>query len=845
MVAHEERAVVAALGEDADPRRCNPRGGVEHRRESDVLLAALRRPPRAGAPEEEPSVAVNPTFASPRSAVHREPARRRRYRRENSLPGKRGSPAMKGTAGLTGERGLCHPPRADAPEEEPSVAVNPTSASPRSAIHCELVRRRRYHREDSLPPARKERVTGDEGDDGADWREMGKGEKGKISRLLRSLRRQDESRLNRGVAAISIWRAEQGRGSWRLSDRKVARFEKNVTKRGSVPETVKKGNDYPVGPIVLGFFVFVVVGSSTTPWTSATLICCQAINPYMLINFSKKYMLLLKTLENRRGRFDVTLVKDSNGTDSLMLAEACKFLNQIYSNRFLSSPSVFFLSDLQRISSAFTTRNLLGGLVNRDGVLFLPEMRRPKNKYGFVTAVLSSATPLLLGYDLVMVCGSAALPEPPGVKLLACVAVVSCVLGALAAVGAQCLVGDRCTVLLSAAVLCAGALARGLATSFAAFEAGVFVNSVGMGLALMSVPAYAGELSPSSLHGGLTSHPDGFVCLGCILGGLCFSPRFLNLPVRVAWRLTVATGTVIPALLGFAVLLMPESPRWLLTKDYARRVLSRTSVSLEDAELRLLETKTELGEPHDVGCDDTVPTPAWRTRWREERALWLDLLARPTEPVRRNIVSALVAKAFQQASGIGSMFLYVQRAFRDAGVPPAARMTRALVAFGLVVFAFFAVSMVLLELAWLLVKALAGGCCPRHAPAPVLSPSSADHPSSPHAHRGGVAMGMKRRREQLKWARSLSATMLMSLMALLWLLLGPVQMADASSSSGWPRWLRIAVAAVNRAVRAAILWSFAWVYEVTAVYGNLLACAAIIVFAWFLVYFCVLGAKER
>lgn len=255
-----------------------------------------------------------------------------------------------------------------------------------------------------------------------------------------------------------------------------------------------------------------------------------------------------------------------------------------------------------------------------------------------------------------------------------------------------------------------GALARRLATSFAAFEAGVFVNGVGMGLALMSVPAYAGELSPSSLHRGLTSHPDGFVCLGCILGGLCFSPRFLNLPVRVAWRLTVATGTAIPALLGFAVLLMPELPQWLLTKDHARRVLSRT-LSLEDAELRLLETKTELGEPHDVGCDDTVATPAWRTRWREERALWLELLARPTEPVRRNIVSALVAKAFQQASGIGSMFLYVQRAFRDAGVPSDTRMTRALVAFGLVVFAFFAVSTVLLELAWLLVKALAGGCC--------------------------------------------------------------------------------------------------------------------------------------
>ncbi|XP_044947305.1 uncharacterized protein LOC123396430 [Hordeum vulgare subsp. vulgare] len=51
--------------------------------------------------------------------------------------------------------------------------------------------------------------------------------------------------------------------SRRLADRKSAKFQKNITKRGSVPETtVKKGNDYPVGPIVLGFFIFVVIGSS-------------------------------------------------------------------------------------------------------------------------------------------------------------------------------------------------------------------------------------------------------------------------------------------------------------------------------------------------------------------------------------------------------------------------------------------------------------------------------------------------------------------------------------------------------------------------------------------------------
>ncbi|CAH1414868.1 uncharacterized protein LOC111919355 [Lactuca sativa] len=51
--------------------------------------------------------------------------------------------------------------------------------------------------------------------------------------------------------------------SKRLAERKVGKFDKNINRRGSVPETsTKKGNTYPVGPIMLGFFIFVVIGSS-------------------------------------------------------------------------------------------------------------------------------------------------------------------------------------------------------------------------------------------------------------------------------------------------------------------------------------------------------------------------------------------------------------------------------------------------------------------------------------------------------------------------------------------------------------------------------------------------------
>ncbi|KAF5754147.1 putative stress-associated endoplasmic reticulum protein [Helianthus annuus] len=52
--------------------------------------------------------------------------------------------------------------------------------------------------------------------------------------------------------------------SRRLADKKVGKFDKNITRRGSVGQSssTKKGNNYPVGPIMLGFFVFVVIGSS-------------------------------------------------------------------------------------------------------------------------------------------------------------------------------------------------------------------------------------------------------------------------------------------------------------------------------------------------------------------------------------------------------------------------------------------------------------------------------------------------------------------------------------------------------------------------------------------------------
>lgn len=365
-------------------------------------------------------------------------------------------------------------------------------------------------------------------------------------------------------------------------------------------------------------------------------------------------------------------------------------------------------------------------------------------------------------------------------KLLACTVALSSSLGAVAAVGAQRLIGGRQAALLSGAVLCAGAIARGLATgSAAAFTAGVFVNGVGTGLALAAVPAYAAELGPSSARRALAAHPDGLVYLGCILGSVVYSMRPVRVLAHHAWWLTVATGIAVPALLSAVVLFMPEAPRWRVSRDReskARRMLSRTSATLEEAELRLVEIKVECGEVLQDGSDEPLAVSKRARWWREEIETLRELLVRPTEPLRRAVLTALVAKVFQQVSSIGSILQYVQRAFRDVGDSSRG---------ALVVFVFvmsFPMSLVLVELGWLLVTALARSCrLGRRVPT------------------GGVT----RRQEQLKWVRGLSATMLLSLMALVWIALGPAPWAGASSR-GCLRWLRATVAVVKKSVISAI-----------------------------------------
>ena len=51
--------------------------------------------------------------------------------------------------------------------------------------------------------------------------------------------------------------------SKRITDNKTEKYHRNIDKRGKVPKTTARNKSpFTVGPVMLGFFLFVVVGSA-------------------------------------------------------------------------------------------------------------------------------------------------------------------------------------------------------------------------------------------------------------------------------------------------------------------------------------------------------------------------------------------------------------------------------------------------------------------------------------------------------------------------------------------------------------------------------------------------------
>ncbi|CAL9162125.1 unnamed protein product [Musa hybrid cultivar] len=457
-----------------------------------------------------------------------------------------------------------------------------------------------------------------------------------------------------------------------------------------------------------------------------------------------------------------------------------------------------------------------------------------KNKYAFACSFIASFISVLMGYDTGVMSGAMIFIQEDlkatdtQIQVLAGVLNACALVGSLTAGRISDFIGRRYTIVVGAAVFFLGSLLMGLGLNFAMLIAGRCIAGVGVGYALMIAPVYSAEISTTSSRGCLSSLPEICISIGILFGYLA-NYLFRKLPLIYGWRAMLGVAMVPSVALALSVILMPESPRWLVMqgriKD-ARSVLLRVSNSKEEAERRLGDIKAAVGI--DKGCtDDLVHV----TSKHHGEGVWKDLLLCPTPPVRRILTATVGIHIFQHATGIEAVLLYSPRILKKAGLMTKNQQFLATIGIGVFKTVFILVAILLVDKAGrrkVLLSSLTGMILSLVGLGVVLT--VVEH--SPH---------------RLIWAQILAVVFVLSFVSSFSSGIGPVTWVYCSEI--FPLRLRAQGAslgvAINRLMNSAMSMSFISLYKAITIGGAFFLFAGIGVVAWVFYFCCLPETKGR
>lgn len=311
-------------------------------------------------------------------------------------------------------------------------------------------------------------------------------------------------------------------------------------------------------------------------------------------------------------------------------------------------------------------------------------------RYVLACAFFASLNSVLLGYDIGVMSGAIIfiqedlmITEVQEEVLVGCLSIVS-LFGSLAGGRASDAIGRKWTMGLAAIIFQIGAIVMTIAPSFQILMVGRLLAGIGIGFGVMIAPVYIAEISPAVSRGSLTSFPEIFINLGILLGYVS-NYAFSGLPAHISWRIMLGIGVIPSVFIGFALFIIPESPRWLVMQcriDEARAVLLKTIDSEAEVDERLAEIQLAAGLS-DAGK-------------YEETATWQELL-RPSPTVSRMLMVGIGIQCFQQITGIDALVYYSPEILKAAGIKDNAKLLGATVAVGVTKTGFILIAILLID----------------------------------------------------------------------------------------------------------------------------------------------------
>jgi len=189
--------------------------------------------------------------------------------------------------------------------------------------------------------------------------------------------------------------------------------------------------------------------------------------------------------------------------------------------------------------------------------------------FGFDTAVINGALPFLReSFQLTDV----------QIEIAASSLLLGCVIGVSGAGTLSDRYGRKRILFTAAALFFLSAIGAAIPSNLPQFTAARFIGGLAIGVASMLSPLYIAEIAPAGIRGRLVSLNQMAIVTG-ITCSYFVSWLLSDLGVS-SWRWMFGVAGVPSLLFALGVLLMPESPRWLVKQgeyEPAEKILARVS----------------------------------------------------------------------------------------------------------------------------------------------------------------------------------------------------------------------------------------------------------------------------
>ena len=289
----------------------------------------------------------------------------------------------------------------------------------------------------------------------------------------------------------------------------------------------------------------------------------------------------------------------------------------------------------------------------------------PRHHFGFILLVSGVAAlgGFLFGYDSGCINGAVTALQKAfntsslGSGFNVASMLLGCAAGAFLAGGLADRYGRRSTLIGSAVLFAVSAWGSGIANGSVEFVIYRLIGGFAVGAASIISPAYISEIAPAAYRGRLASLQQMAIVLGLFFA---FLVNYLIAKAAggaseifwwgfPAWRWMFWAELVPVALFFLGLLLIPESPRYLVAAGLpqaAERVLNRLGeADHAAAEVRRIEATLEA----------------------DRRPSLRDIFDRATGRIRPIVWIGLTLAAFQQLVGINVVFYYGEVLWRAAG----------------------------------------------------------------------------------------------------------------------------------------------------------------------------------